>query len=49
MTPSKPVNLTPAPSVIDALIANGTTDHLCSRCRTPYGKSAIPCPNERKR
>jgi hypothetical protein len=20
--------------------------HSCGRCRTPFGRSAIPCPNE---
>jgi hypothetical protein len=22
--------------------------HLCAKCKTPMGKSAIPCPNEPK-
>lgn len=23
-------------------------EHLCGRCRTPFGRSALPCPNDRR-
>lgn len=23
-------------------------EHVCGRCRTPFGRSALPCPNDRR-
>jgi len=29
-----------------ALTPMPTPDHICGRCRTPWGRSQLPCPND---